>query len=87
MKKERTPFISVGIDVGADFSELSIALPNYDLVGKPYKLIHSKPKSLQGAVERIQAVERREGLRAKVFLESTGIYHYPLYYYFIQNIL
>lgn len=82
MKKERTPFISVGIDVGADFSELSIALPNYDLVGKPYKLIHSKPQSLQGAVERIRAAERRENLRAKIFLESTGIYHYPLYYYF-----
>ena len=82
MKKERTPFISVGIDVGADFSELSIALPNYDLAGKPYKLIHSKPQSLQGAVKRIQAVEQREGLCAKIFLESTGIYHYPLYYYF-----
>ena len=82
MKKERTSFISVGIDVGADFSEMSVALPNYELAGKPYKLIHSKPKSLRGAVERIQAVEQREGLCAKIFLESTGIYHYPLYYYF-----
>ena len=82
MKEERTPYISVGIDVGADFSELSIALPNYDLAGKPYKLIHSKPQSLQGAVKRIQAVEQREGLCAKIFLKSTGIYHYPLYYYF-----
>ncbi len=34
MKKERTPFISLDIDVGADFSELSIALPNYNLLGK-----------------------------------------------------
>ena len=32
MKKERTSFISVGIDVGADFSEMSVALPNYELV-------------------------------------------------------
>ena len=48
------PFISDGIDVGADFSELSIALPNYELEGKPYKLIYSKPKSLQEAVERIR---------------------------------
>ena len=80
MKEERTPYISVGIDVGADFSELSIALPNYDLAGKPYKLIHSKLQSLQGAVKRIQAVEQREGLCAKIFLESTVIYNYPLYY-------
>ena len=28
-------FISVGIDVGADFSWMSIALPNQQLVGKP----------------------------------------------------
>ena len=54
MKKERMPFISDGIDVGADFSELSIALPKYELEGKPYKLIYSKPKSLQEAVERIR---------------------------------
>ena len=67
MKKERTSFISVGIDVGADFSEMSVALPNYELAGKPYKLIHSKPKSLRGAAERIQAVEQREGLREDIF--------------------
>ncbi len=30
-------FISVGIDVGADFSWMSIALPNQQFVGKPYK--------------------------------------------------
>ena len=29
-------FISVGIDVGADFSWMSIALPNQQFVGKPY---------------------------------------------------
>ena len=34
-------FISVGIDVGADFSWMSIALPNQQFVGKPYKILHS----------------------------------------------
>lgn len=29
-------FISVGIDVGADFSWMSIALPNQQLVANPY---------------------------------------------------
>ena len=33
-------FISVGIDVGADFSWMSIALPNQQFVGKPYKILH-----------------------------------------------
>ena len=34
-------FISVGIDVGADFSWRSIALPNQQFVGKPYKILHN----------------------------------------------
>ena len=35
-------FISVGIDVGADFSWMSIALPNQQFVGKPYKILRHK---------------------------------------------
>jgi len=35
-------FISVGIDVGADFSRMSIVLPNQQFVGKPYKILHSR---------------------------------------------
>ena len=33
-------FISVGIDVGADFSWMSIVLPNQQFIGKPYKILH-----------------------------------------------
>ena len=43
-------FISVGIDVGADFSWMSIALPNQQLVGKPYKILHNSMSSLTTAV-------------------------------------
>ena len=39
-------FISVGIDVGADFSWMSIALPNQQFLGKPYKILHSSMASL-----------------------------------------
>ena len=39
-------FISVGIDVGADFSWMSIALPNQQFVGKPYKILHNSIDSL-----------------------------------------
>ena len=35
-------FISVGIDVGADFSWMSVALPNQQFIGKPYKILHNK---------------------------------------------
>jgi transposase len=74
-------FISVGIDVGADFSWMSIALPNQQFVGKPYKLLHSSINSLTTAVSKIKEAEELYSLESRIFLESTGIYHYPLFCY------
>jgi len=74
------PFLSVGIDVGADFSLMAVALPTQKIVGRPYKILHSSLNSLQGAVSRIRALEAQHGLSAKVFMESTSIYHFPIYY-------
>ena len=50
-------FISVGIDVGADFSWMSIALPNQQFVGKPYKILHNSIDSLTTAVSKIKEAE------------------------------
>ena len=74
-------FISVGIDVGADFSWMSIALPNQQFIGKPYKIIHSCMESLESAVFKIKEAEKLYSLEIRIFLESTGIYHYPLFCY------
>ena len=74
-------FISVGIDVGADFSWMSIALPNQTFVGKPFKIIHSNIDSLELAVSKIKEAEELYSLESRTFLESTGIYHYPLFCY------
>jgi transposase len=74
-------FISVGIDVGADFSWMSIALPNQTFVGKPFKILHSDLNSLSLAVSKIKAAEELYSLESRIFLESTGIYHYPLFCY------
>ena len=74
-------FISVGIDVGADFSWMSIALPNQQLVGKPYKILHNSMSSLTTAVSKIKEAEELYSLESRIFLESTGIYHYPLFCY------
>ena len=74
-------FISVGIDVGADFSWMSIALPNQQLVGKPYKILHNQMTSLTTAVSKIKKAEELYSLESRIFLESTGIYHYPLFCY------
>ena len=51
-------FISVGIDVGADFSWMSIALPNQQFVGKPYKILHNSIDSLTTAVSKIKRSRR-----------------------------
>lgn len=75
------PFISVGIDVGADFSFMSIALPNQTLLGKPFKITHSNLNSLESAVSAIKKAEELYSLESRIFLESTGIYHYPLFCY------
>ena len=74
-------FISVGIDVGADFSWMSIALPNQQFVGKPYKILHNSMSSLTTAVSKIKEAEELYSLESRIFLESTGIYHYPLFCY------
>jgi transposase len=74
-------FISVGIDVGADFSWMSIALPNQTFVGKPFKILHSDLISLSMSVSKIKEAEEMYSLESRIFLESTGIYHYPLFCY------
>ncbi len=74
-------FISVGIDVGADFSWMSIALPNQQFVGKPYKILHNSMNFLTTAVSKIKEAEELYSLEIRIFLESTGIYHYPLFCY------
>ncbi len=74
-------FISVGIDVGADFSWMSIALPNQQFVGKPYKILHNSMNSLTTDVAKIKEAEDLYSFESRIFLESTGIYHYPLFCY------
>ena len=64
-------FISVGIDVGADFSWMSIALPNQQFVGKPYKILHCNIDSLTTAVSKIKEAEELYSLESRIFLEFT----------------
>ena len=82
MKSKNQPFLSVGIDVGADFSFMAVALPTQEIVGHPYRILHSNIHSIQGAIDRVRNLEKQYGLKAKIFMESTGIYHFPLYYRF-----
>lgn len=75
-------YLSVGIDVGADFSFMSIALPDHQFIGKPFKIMHNRLDSLSSAALTIKKAEESNSLKARIFLESTGIYHFPLFCYF-----
>jgi len=74
-------FISVGIDVGADFSFMSLALPNQTFIGKPFKIVHNNLNSLEKAVMAIKEAEELYSMNGRIIMESTGIYHYPLFCY------
>ena len=71
-------YLSVGLDVGADFTWMSIALPNGSFVGKPFKIIHSDSRSRDLAVTKIKEAQETYSLKSRCFLESTGNYHIPL---------
>ena len=72
------PYLSVGLDVGADFTWMSIMSPNGTLTGKPFKIVHSDPQSRELAVSKIKEAQEVYSLKSRCFLESTGIYHIPL---------
>jgi transposase len=78
MMLDSTPYLSVGLDVGADFTWMSIARPNGTFIGKPFKILHSDPLSRELAVTKIKEAEETCSLKSRCFLESTGIYHIPL---------
>lgn len=80
MEKIIQPYLSIGIDIGADFSVMAAALPTLEIIWRTYKILHSSPQSVQGAVDHIRSLEQRYSLPVKIYMESTSIYHLPLYH-------
>jgi transposase len=78
-------YISVGIDVGSCFSWMSIVTPDGKPISKPFKITHNDPESLEKAVSAIQKAEELHSLESRTFLESTGIYHFPLFCYLVDH--
>jgi transposase len=83
MRKNK--YLSVGIDVSADFSFMSIVDPDGDPLGKPFKIVHSDLGSLRLAVSLIRKAEEAHSMKSRIFLESTGIYHIPLFCYLVET--
>ena len=80
MEAKRQTYLSVGIDIGADFSVMAVALPTQEIIGRTYKIRHSSQRSVQGAVERILSLCQTYELPVRIYMESTSIYHLPLYH-------
>jgi len=78
------PYISVGIDVAADDSIVCLMLPSFETIGKPFKVIHTDLNSLERAVSAIKKAEDKFQMKSQIFLESTGIFHFPLFC-FLKN--
>lgn len=72
-------YLSVGIDVGSAFSFMSIVDPQERVILKPFKIIHNNPDSLARAISAIKKAEESNSMKSRTFLESTGIYHFPLF--------
>ena len=73
MMLESIPYLSVGLDVGADFTWMSIMLPNGILTGKPFKIIHSDPDSRELAVAKIKEAQETYSLVFFLLFEYNGI--------------
>ncbi|TWH83453.1 IS110 family transposase [Sedimentibacter saalensis] len=78
-------YISVGIDVGSSFSWMSIVDPQENIILKPFKVIHNNSDSLKRALSEIKKAEELHSLKSRTFLESTGIYHFPLFCYLMES--
>ena len=74
-------YISVGIDVAADFSLICIMSPSFEIIRKPFKVVHTDLDSMTKAVSAIKKAEEQFQMKSQIFLESTGIFHFPLFCY------
>ena len=78
-------YLSIGIDVGSAFSFMSIVDPDENLILKPFKIIHNDLDSLNRALTAIKNAEESNSLKSRTFLESTGIYHFPLFCFLMES--
>lgn len=85
MTHSTTPYLSVGIDVGSNFSIMTIVDPHEKIVGKHFKIYHNKMDSLERACSEIRKAEELHSMKSQTFLESTGIYHFPLFCYLMES--
>ena len=78
-------FISVGIDVASKISWGCVMTPNHKQSRGYIRIDHSDISSLEYLVSEIKKAEEEYSMKARIFLESTGIYHIPLFYHLKES--
>ena len=74
----------VGIDISSEFSVVAMLEPNGSLIRKPFRIDHN-PKGFNKLLEILKKEEERLKQKPIYFVESTGIFHLPLFYFLRSN--
>ena len=74
----------VGIDVASEFSFVAMLAPDGELIRKPFRIDHN-PAGFQQLLQILKKEEERLNRSPIYFVESTGIFHLPLFFFLRSN--
>jgi transposase len=74
----------VGIDVASEFSYVAMLDPDGHLIRKPFRIDHNQ-EGFQRLLQILKKEEERLNSKPIYFVESTGIYHLPLFFFLRSN--
>ena len=72
--------IVVGIDIAKDFHYVAILAPNGDLYKQPFKIFNTV-EGFNNLLSQIKKAEEEFNAPYAIFMESTGVYHLPLFHF------
>jgi len=74
----------VGIDVSSEFSVVAMLAPTGELIRKPFRIDHN-PTGFNKLLDILKKEEERLKRKPIYFVESTGIFHLPLFFFLRSN--
>ncbi|WP_271812282.1 IS110 family transposase [Clostridium beijerinckii] len=74
----------VGVDVSSKSSVITILMPGGETYGKKLSVTNDL-KGFTKLLTTLKEIEEQFSERPEIFMESTGLYHIPLYNYFSKN--
>ncbi|CAA7601968.1 Transposase IS116/IS110/IS902 family [Acididesulfobacillus acetoxydans] len=74
----------VGIDVSSEFSIVAMLAPSGELIRKPFRIEHN-PGGFHKLLDILKKEEERLKRKPIYFVESTGIFHLPLFFFLRSN--